>query len=75
MMYETEGPYALTEDPPVWSEYRQTIQSAGLDVEMKAIEKWAFYDAVATDDHILTVQTADQQRYANILLNIGVRMD
>ena len=75
MMYETEGPYALTEDPPVWSDYRQTIQAAGLDLQMKPIEKWAFYDAVATEDHILTIQTADQQRYANILLSIGVRMD
>ncbi|MBP90490.1 MAG: transporter [Planctomycetaceae bacterium] len=75
MMYETEGPYALTEDPPVWTEYRQTLKAAKLDLELKPIEKWAFYDAVATEDHILTVQTADQQRYANILLAIGVRMD
>lgn len=75
MMYETEGAYALTEDPPVWDDYRQTLQAANVDLELKPIEKWDFYDAVATDDHILTVQTADQQRYANILLAIGVRMD
>ena len=75
MMYETEGPYALTEDPPVWAQYRNTISEAGLDLELKAIEKWSFYDAVATPDHILTIQTADQQRYANVLLSIGVRMD
>jgi len=75
MMYETEGPYALTEDPPVWDDYCQTLKAANLDLELKPIEKWDFYDAVATDDHILTVQTADQQRYANILLSIGVRMD
>ena len=75
MMYETEGPYALTEDPPVWDDYRQTMRDAGLSLKLEAIEKWAFYDAVATVDHILTVQTADQQRYANILLHIGVRMD
>jgi L-fucose mutarotase len=75
MMYETEGPYALTEDPSVWDDYRKTLQAANVDLELKPIEKWAFYDAVATDDHILTVQTADQQRYANILLAIGVRMD
>ncbi|MCA9177923.1 MAG: RbsD/FucU family protein [Planctomycetales bacterium] len=75
MMYETEGPYALTEDPPVWAEYRRTLQEAGSRLELEPIEKWAFYDAVATPDHILTVQTADQQRYANVLLHIGVRMD
>ena len=75
MMYETTGQYALSEDPPVWDEYRKTIQESGLKVKLEPIEKWSFYDAVATDDHILTVQTADQQRFANILLTIGVRMD
>lgn len=75
MMYETSGPYALTDDPPVWADYRATMQEAGLSLEMEPLEKWAFYDAVATPDHVLTIQTADQQRYANVLLSIGVRMD
>jgi L-fucose mutarotase len=75
MMYETTGPYALTEDPPVWSDYRRTIALAGLELELQPLEKWDFYDAVTTDDHVLTIQTADVQRYANILLTIGVRMD
>ncbi len=75
MMYETEGPYALTEDPPVWADYRETMNAANVGVELEAIEKWSFYDAVATEDHVLTIQTADQQRFANILLTIGVRMD
>src|SRR4051812_22499035 len=75
MGYETEGPYALKSDPPVWDDYRGVIRAAGLDLELEPIEKWAFYDAVSTDDHVLTVQTADQQRFANILLSIGVRMD
>jgi L-fucose mutarotase len=74
-MTETFGPYALTEDPPVWALYQETIRQAGLPLRLDPIEKWAFYDAVTTDDHILTIQTADQQRYANILLSIGVRMD
>ena len=75
MMYETEGPYALTEDPPVWNEYREVIQQANLDLALEPIEKWDFYEAVNTGDHILTIQTADQQRFANLLLTIGVRMD
>ena len=75
MMYETEGPYALSEDPPVWADYQQSIKDAGLDLALQPIEKWSFYEAVATEDHVLTIQTADQQRYANILLSIGVRMD
>ena len=75
MMTETSGPYALTGDPPVWALYQETIEQAGLSLRLNPIEKWAFYEAVATDDHILTIQTGDQQRYANILLSIGVRMD
>jgi L-fucose mutarotase len=75
MMYTQDDPYALDADPPVWDDYRKVIADAGLDLELKPIDKWDFYDAVATPDHILTVQTADRQRYANILLSIGVRMD
>ncbi len=75
MMYETEGPYALKADPPVWDEYRKVIEQAGLDLALKPIEKWSFYQAVATADHVLTIQTGDQQRFANVLLSIGVRMD
>ncbi len=75
MKTETSGPYALAGDPPVWADYRKSIRDAGLDLELQPIEKWDFYDAVTTIDHVLTIQTADQQRYANILLSIGVRMD
>ena len=73
MMYETTGPYALHEDPPVWDQYRGVFKKAGLPLELKPIEKWAFYKAVDTRDHVLTIQTADQQRFANLLLSIGVR--
>ena len=75
MMYETTGPYALDEDPPVWGEYRSAIGAAGLSLALEPIEKWQFYEAVATRDHVLTIQTADQQRFANLLLTIGVRME
>lgn len=75
MQTETSGPYALDGDPPVWDDYRRTIQRAGLDLPLQPVDKWTFYEAVATTDHVLTIQTADQQRYANILLTVGVRMD
>jgi L-fucose mutarotase len=75
MMYERTGPYALSEDPPVWSQYRGTLKAAGVGIELQPIEKWEFYKAVATPDHVLTVQTADQQRFANLLLVVGVRTD
>jgi L-fucose mutarotase len=75
MMYEKEGPYALQQDPPVWEQYRSEIRAAGLALQLEPIEKWEFYKAVETPDHVLTIQTGDQQRFANLLLSIGVRMD
>ena len=75
MMYQTSGLYALREDPPVWAEYRRILSDADLAIELAPIEKFEFYKAVATADHVLTIQTADQQRFANLLLTIGVRMD
>lgn len=75
MMYTADDPYTLDEDPPVWDEYREVIREANLELNLEAIPKWDFYKAVETTDHILTIQTADQQRFANLLLSIGVRMD
>ncbi len=75
MGYETEGAYALTEDPPVWDDYRAVIRDAGLTLPLEPIFKWDFYQAVENPDHVLTIQTADQQRFANVLLSVGVRMD
>ncbi len=75
MMYETSGPYALTEGPPVWDEYRVALREAGLGLALEPIEKWEFYKAVGTPDHVLTIQTGDRQRFANLLLVMGVRMD
>jgi L-fucose mutarotase len=75
MQTETTGPYALPGDPPVWNDYRAELRHAGSNLELEPLEKWSFYEAVTTADHVLTIHTADQQRYANLLLTIGVRMD
>lgn len=75
MMHETTGPYALTEDPPVWAQYREVFRRAGSNVQLEPIAKWDFYPAVQTPDNVLTIQTGDTQRFANLLLTIGVRMD
>jgi L-fucose mutarotase len=74
MDYERAGPYALKSDPPVWAEYRRVFKKAGLPLKLEPIEKWDFYKAVAVPDHVLTIQTADLQRFANLLLVVGVRM-
>ncbi len=69
----SDDPYALKGDPPIWNEYRRILQAADLDVELEPIQKWDFYEAVASRDHVLTIQTGDQALWANLLLTIGVR--
>ena len=68
-----DDPYAQFGEPPVWSEFRQIIKEAGLAVAMQPILKWDFYEAVESSDHVLTVQTADQALWANVLLSVGCR--
>lgn len=68
-----DDPYALQGDPPVWADYRRIVTAAGLKQQLTPIDKWQFYEAVASRDHVLTVQTADQQLWANVLLTIGCR--
>lgn len=70
-----DDPYALKGDPPAWADYRRIVANAGLKLELQPIDKWQFYEAVASPDHVLTIQTADQQLWANVLLTIGCRTD
>ena len=69
-----DDPYAQKGEPPAWAEFRQVVAEAGLKVALEPIEKWAFYDAVNSADHVLTVQTGDQALWANVLLTIGCRV-
>jgi L-fucose mutarotase len=73
MSHVEPGPYSLKNDPPNWAEYRRVLREAGLKVELKALERFEFYKAVASPDLVLTIQTADQGLYANLLLTVGVR--
>ena len=68
-----DDPYAAKGDPPVWAEFRETLDAAHVHVPLEPIPKWDFYKAVAGRDHVLTIQTADQALWANLLLTIGVR--
>ena len=79
MMYETTGPYALSEDPPVWDEYRTVIKETWKLAHRKLenpSRKWSFYEAVAhagsrpDGPNGSTTQSSGSQ---NILLSIGVR--
>ncbi len=65
--------YAIHGDPPVWAEFRRIVAAASLPVELTPIDKWQFYDAVKSTDHVLTIQTGDQALWANVLLTMGCR--
>ena len=69
-----DDPYAQQGEPPVWNDYREIIVDAGLKLKMAPIQKWDFYEAVASPDHVLTIQTGDQALWANVLLTIGCRV-
>ena len=60
-------------DPPIWEDYRAILKKHNTGIDLEPIEKWDFYDAVASPHHVLTIQTADQALFANLLLTIGVR--
>jgi len=73
MQPDRTGPSAMQGDPPVWNEYRQTVQAAGLNMELTPINRPEFYSTVASPAVALVIHTADQNLYANILLTVGVR--
>jgi L-fucose mutarotase len=73
MQPEKTGPYAMKEDPPVWNDYRRIVQAAGAGLSLEPVGRWDFYKAVNTPDLALTIHTADQNLYANILITVGVR--
>ncbi|MGN6544726.1 MAG: RbsD/FucU family protein [Aureliella sp.] len=73
MGIDPSDPYASAGDPPVWAEYRKILAAAGSKAQLEPIMKWDFYEAVASDDHVLTIQSADQALWANLLLTVGVR--
>ena len=75
MGVDRSDPYAAATpgDPVVWGEYRRILAASGSSCELEPIVKWDFYKAVASDDHVLTIQTADTQPWANLLLSVGCR--
>ena len=68
-----DDPYAGAGEPPVWGELREITTEAGVAVPIEPISKWDFYKAVESPDHVLTIQTADQALWANVLITIGCR--
>jgi L-fucose mutarotase len=68
-----DDPYAQKGEPPVWNDYRAALREAGTNLKLEPILKWDFYKHVESPDHVLTIQTADQSLWANVLLTVGCR--
>jgi L-fucose mutarotase len=74
MQYATTGPYALHNEPEIWSDFRTVLSDAAYDLPLKRIERFEFYTAAGTPDVALTIATGEQRIYANLLLTTGVVM-
>jgi L-fucose mutarotase len=48
-----DDPYAMKGEPPVWNDYRETLKGSGSKLSLEPIQKWDFYTAVASADHVL----------------------
>lgn len=70
-----DDPYAQKGEPPAWDEYREIIKESGASLTLEPVLKWDFYAHVESPDHVLTIQTADQALWANVLLTMGCRTD
>lgn len=68
-----DDPYAQQGEPPVWNDYRAVLAEAGAPLVLEPVLKWDFYRQVESPDHVLTIQTADQALWANVLLTVGCR--
>jgi L-fucose mutarotase len=67
-----EDAYAKFGEPPAWAEFRALARDAGIEA-IEPIAKWEFYKAVESSDHVLTIQTADEALWANVLVTMGCR--
>src|SRR5581483_4724592 len=74
MDYARTGQFALTEDPPIWKEFREVLKHEKANLELTKVERFKFYDLTSQPDVALTIATGEQRIYANILLTIGVVM-
>ena len=55
--------------PPIHAVYRERLGPGCAWVEM---ERWAFYEKIVSPRTTLMIATGEQQRFANLLLELGV---
>jgi len=56
-------------EPSIYRDFRELLSD---EIELKALERFAFYDEAKKDNCCLVIATGEQRVYANILLTIGV---
>lgn len=56
--------------PPIFAEFSERLDG----VELERLGRHRFYAEASNDDACLTIVTAEQRIYANLLLTIGVRL-
>ena len=74
MAPDKTGEYAMAEDPPIWAEFRQILQSRS-DFRGDAHARSSSRSSMSrreSDDLCLVIATAEQRIWSNILLTIGV---
>ena len=60
------------DEPPVWQEFRAILKPALPEgLEMKKVERLAFYEMCKQDDVALVIQTGETRDYACLILTIG----
>ena len=55
--------------PPIAALYREKL---GPEVAWSQMERWSFYEKIASPRTTLIIATGEQRRFANLLLEIGV---
>ena len=72
MDYDRTGPYGITQDPPIWNEFRQILHDAKIDIDLTKIKRFDFYDVASKPDVCMTIATGEQRIWSNLLLTVGV---
>ena len=63
------GPYAMTEDPPIWTQFRKVLrEESDFRGELTPLQKPQFNQQAHSDDLCLVIATAETQ-------NLGQRPD
>jgi L-fucose mutarotase len=57
--------------PEIWADYQSNLNESGNKIHWEILERFKFYQTVASDQTALVIQTGETREYANLLLTIG----